>query len=56
MNNSSQNVHNYEMYTSTESILSVDHWPLKMKDMQLIFELTIVIILLILLILIITFS
>ena len=28
-----------EMYTSTEKILSVDHWPPKRKDMQLIIDL-----------------
>ena len=27
-----------EMYTSSERILSVDHWPPKRKDMQLIID------------------
>ena len=34
-----------KMYTSTERILSVDHWPPKRKDMQLIIDLIILLIL-----------
>ena len=40
-----------KMYTSTDSILSVDHWPPKRKDMHLIIHLIILIILIILVIL-----
>ena len=49
-----------KMYTSSERILSVDHWPPKRKDMQLIIDLTnfidsvILIILIILIVLIIS--
>ena len=42
-----------EMYISIEMILSVDHWPLKRKDMQLKIDLINLIILIILSILII---
>ena len=42
-----------KMYTSIERILSVDHCPLKRKDMQLIIDLIILIILIVLIILII---
>ena len=39
-----------KIHTSIKRILSVDHWPLKRKDMQLIIDLIISIILIILII------
>ena len=41
-----------EMYTSIERILSVDHWPPKRKDMQLMINLIVLIISIVLIILV----